>query len=114
MRITDLAEAIAPECNHEVVGIRPGEKMHEIMIPEDDARNSLEYNECYVVRNNPAPDIIDECSENGGCPCPEGFSYVSNNNPAMISVEELHKILEQIADDYTIEQTRWSMEDIPQ
>ena len=114
MTITDLARAIAPECKHEIVGIRPGEKIHEVLISEDEGRNAVEYNECYVVRQNPAPDIMEPCETNGGCPCPEGFSYVSNNNPSMISVEDLHKILEQIADDYTIEQTRWSMEDVPQ
>ena len=114
MTITDLARAIAPECKHEIVGIRPGEKIHEVLISEDEGRNAVEYNECYVVRQNPAPEIMEPCETNGGCPCPEGFSYVSNNNTSMISVEELHKILEQIADDYTIEQTRWSMEDVPQ
>jgi len=114
MTITDLARAIAPECKHEIVGIRPGEKIHEVLISEDEGRNAVEYNECYVVRQSPAPDLMEPCETNGGCPCPEGFNYTSNNNPSMISVEELHKILEQIADDYTIEQTRWSMDDIPQ
>jgi UDP-N-acetylglucosamine 4,6-dehydratase len=114
MTITDLARAIAPECKHEIVGIRPGEKIHEVLISEDEGRNAMEYNECYVVRQQSAPDMMEPCETNGGCPCPEGFSYVSNSNPSMISVEELHKILEQIADDYTIEQTRWSMEDVPQ
>ena len=96
------------------MGIRPGEKIHEVLISEDEGRNTVEYKECYVVRQKPEAENAEECSSNGGCLCPEGFSYVSNTNPWMISVEELHKILEQIADDYTIEQTRWSMEDVPQ
>ncbi len=114
MTITDLARAIAPECRHEIVGIRPGEKIHEVLISEDEGRNAVEYNECYVVRQNPAPDHLEPCEANGGRPCPEGFSYVSNNNPTKISVEELRDIVERIADDYSIEQTRWSMEDVPQ
>ena len=109
-----MARAIAPECKHEIVGVRPGEKIHEVLISEDEGRNTVEYNECYVVRQNPAPDLMEPCETNGGCPCPEGFSYVSNSNPWTISVEDLRAIVEQIADDYSIEQTRWSMEDVPQ
>jgi UDP-N-acetylglucosamine 4,6-dehydratase len=113
-KITDLAKAIAPECSHEIVGVRPGEKIHETLIGEDEGRNTTEYKDCYVVRQN---DFVEEnlpSTDNGGRPCPKGFEYTSDKNPERLSVEELRDILERIADDYTIEKTRWSMEDVPQ
>jgi UDP-N-acetylglucosamine 4,6-dehydratase len=51
MNIVDLAKAIAPECRLDVVGIRPGEKLHETMVPEDDARNTFEYQDHFVIRS---------------------------------------------------------------
>ena len=110
MHIVELAKAIAPECTQEVVGIRPGEKIHEILIGEDEGRNTIEYDECYVVKQAPVDvNTIRDCNL-----CPEGFSYTSDNNSQKISIEELHRVLEQISDDYSIEKSRWSMEDVPQ
>jgi len=110
MHIVELAKAIAPECKQEVVGIRPGEKIHEILIGEDEGRNTIEYDECYVVKQAPVDvNTIKDCNL-----CPEGFSYTSANNSQKISIEELHRVLEQISDDYSIEKSRWSMEDVPQ
>jgi UDP-N-acetylglucosamine 4,6-dehydratase len=114
-KITDLARAIAPGCKQEIVGIRPGEKIHETLIGEDEGRNTTEYKDCYVIRQNVCdrPDNPKAC-ENGGKPTPEGFNYTSDNNPLSLSIEELRDILKRIEDDYTIEKTRWSMDDIPQ
>lgn len=109
-RIVDLAKAIAPECSHEIVGIRPGEKINETLIGEDEGRNTLEYKECYVVKQF----ITEKDKENGLKICKEGFSYTSDNNPDQISIEELRGVLDDIVDDYSIEKSRWSMEDIPQ
>jgi UDP-N-acetylglucosamine 4,6-dehydratase len=114
MKITDLAKAIAPECSHEIVGVRPGEKIHETLIGEDEGRNAIEYKECYVVRQNQFPGEKIPNIDNGGRLCLEGFEYRSDNNPQRLSVEELGSILEQISDDYSIEKARWSMDDIPQ
>lgn len=108
MKITDLAKAIAPKCTHKIIGIRPGEKIHEVLIGEDDGRNTIEYKECFVTK----PNLTCEEGLNGGKKCPEGFKYASNNNPDIISIEEIRDILEQISDDYSIEKSRWSMEDI--
>ena len=108
--IVNLAKAIAPECSHEIVGIRPGEKIHETLIGEDEGRNTIEYKECYIVKQH-ASDMNDTL---GGTRCPEGFNYTSENNSQKISIEELRSVLEEIADDYSIEQSRWSMEDVPQ
>jgi UDP-N-acetylglucosamine 4,6-dehydratase len=110
MHIVELAKAIAPECTQEEVGIRPGEKIHEILIGEDEGRNAIEYDECYVVKQVPVDvNTIKDCNL-----CPEGFSYTSDKNSQKISIEELHRVLEQISDDYSIEKSRWSMEDVPQ
>lgn len=114
MKITDLAKAIGPDCHQEIVGIRPGEKIHETLIGEDEGRNTVEYKECYVIRQSPVHGSLSLLATNGGCPCPEDFSYTSNNNHVMITAEELRGILDQIADDYNIEKSRWSMEDVPQ
>ncbi len=114
MKITDLAKAIAPECSHKIIGIRPGEKIHETLIGEDEGRNSIEYKECYVIRQNLSDIKGIPGVDNGGSICPEGFYYTSDNNPQKISIEELRRVIEQISDDYSIEQSRWSMEDIPQ
>jgi UDP-N-acetylglucosamine 4,6-dehydratase len=108
MKIIDLAKAIGPDCSHKVIGIRPGEKIHEILISEDEGRNVIEYNECYVLKQK----LSDLSELNGGRRCPEGFKYASDNNKDVISIESLQKVLDQIADDYSIESTRWSMHDV--
>jgi UDP-N-acetylglucosamine 4,6-dehydratase len=112
--IVDLARAIAPECTQEVVGIRPGEKIHEILIGEDEGRNTIEYDECYVVKQDISGGKMPSNTDNGGRLCPEGFRYTSDCNPKKISIEELRSVIEQISDDYSIEKNRWSMEDVPQ
>jgi len=114
MKITDLATAIAPECKQEIVGIRPGEKIHETLIGEDEGRNTREYKDCYVVRQNPFHEKTIADINNGGHPCPEGFKYTSDNNKDVLTIKELREILISIQNDYGIEKTRWSMDDIPQ
>ena len=114
MKITDLATAIAPESRQETVGVRPGEKIHETLIGEDEGRNAVEYRDCFVVRNSYAADMETSVFDNGGTPCGEGFKYTSDNNPDKLTVEQLRDILEQISNDYSIEETRWSLDDVPQ
>ncbi len=114
MQITDLATAIAPECEQETVGIRPGEKIHEVLIGEDEGRNTIEYKDCYVVLPQPVGNAGSASHQNGGVQCPDGFTYTSDRNSEMLSIDELRTILERIADDYTIEKTRWSLDDVPQ
>jgi len=106
MKIADLAKAIAPQCKQEVVGIRPGEKLHEILISEDEARSTMVYNECYVVYPRHA------AKKGKGKACPEGFKYTSDTNKEWLTVKDLRKLVEEISDDYTIEKSRWSMDDI--
>ena len=108
MKITDLAKAIDPACEYKIIGIRPGEKIHETLISEDEGRNTIEYKECFIVKQN----LLPVENLNGGRVCQESFKYTSDSNPAVISIGELQQLLEQIEDDYSIEKSRWSMEDI--
>jgi len=91
-RITDLARALAPECRLEVIGIRPGEKLHEIMVPEDDARQTVEFEDHFVIQPAfPWWDAESFRDARGGRACPEGFRYASDTNTWWLSAEELRK-----------------------
>ena len=92
MNIGDLAEAIAPECKHEVVGIRPGEKLHEIMVPPDDARRTLELSGYYVIQPD-FPQFHATPNWKEGKPVPDGFSYSSDSNNQWLSKKELQELL---------------------
>jgi len=96
-RILDVAEAIAPNCEHQIVGIRPGEKLHEEMITESDAMNTLEFDDYYVIvpsiRVWSKTKFKNESNENIGQPCPDGFSYNSKSNKHFLSVEELKVLI---------------------
>lgn len=115
MKIVDLARAIAPKCKIEIIGIRPGEKLHETLISEDDAYNTVEFKECYIIQPSSKARIVLLTKKNGkGKLCRDGFSYTSNNNAHWMTIEELKRFIDAIQDDYSIEKSRWSMEDVPQ
>ncbi len=90
-RILDVAEAVAPGCPVEEVGIRPGEKLHESMITPDDARDTLEYDGYYAIQ--PAFNWWSNAKTEGSKPCPENFSYTSGNNDRWLTVEELRALI---------------------
>ena len=93
MNIMDLAKAIDPECKTEIVGVRPGEKLHEIMVTRDDARRTLEYDDHYVVQ----PDFEywgHRCKENGGKRVAEDFEYNSGTNPWFLTIDEMREMIE--------------------
>ncbi|MXQ54257.1 UDP-N-acetylglucosamine 4,6-dehydratase (inverting) [Shimazuella alba] len=91
MKVTDLATAIAPDCKMEIIGIRPGEKLHETMITEDDARHTLDYGSYYVIQ--PEFPWWDATGVKRGTILPNGFSYVSNTNSQWLTVEELRLLV---------------------
>ncbi|MED3800257.1 UDP-N-acetylglucosamine 4,6-dehydratase (inverting) [Lysinibacillus capsici] len=94
MNIMDLAKAIAPDCKYEIVGIRPGEKLHEAMIMEDDARHTLEYSDYYVIYPELNYWVFDQ--EGNGERLEEGFSYTSDKNTQWLSIEELKDLITKI------------------
>lgn len=102
-RVIDIASAIAPGLPQKVVGIRPGEKLHEVMCPADDAHLTLEFRDHYVIR--PAitffkePDFARNRLGETGEPTPDGFEYVSSTNPVMLSVDEIRTLLDKAAED---------------
>lgn len=115
MKIVDLAKAIAPDCKHEVVGIRPGEKVHETLISEDDSRNSIAFKECYVIwPHAPSREALLKAYQGYGELCAEGFRYSSDINTDWLGVADLRRAVDQISTDFAIEKSRWSMEDVPQ
>ena len=91
MNIMDLAKAIAPECKTEIVGIRPGEKLHEAMIMEDDARHTLEHDTYYVIQ--PEFPFWSKQFADGGKELPEGFEYTSDKNSEWLTIEELKRLV---------------------
>ncbi|GIP36212.1 UDP-N-acetylglucosamine 4,6-dehydratase (inverting) [Paenibacillus sp. J2TS4] len=89
VRIVDLAEAIAPECQLNFIGIRPGEKLHEAMITEDDSRRTVEFDSYYVIQPEFPWWQHEGEQEAEGSPLPESFSYMSNTNNDWLSVDEI-------------------------
>ena len=88
MKVTDLAAALAPRLEQRVVGIRPGEKLHEVMITEDDARSTLDLGDRYVIE----PSIVFSDRQNAarrGKPVAEGFRYASDTNDHWLTQEQL-------------------------
>jgi UDP-N-acetylglucosamine 4,6-dehydratase len=93
MRMTDLAAALAPEARVDVVGIRPGEKLHESLLAPDEARHAVELDDMYVILPSHPWWPQERWSE--GRPLPEGFSYTSDMNRDWLSVEALHDMLQE-------------------
>jgi UDP-N-acetylglucosamine 4,6-dehydratase len=93
--ISHIAAAVAPECKTRIIGIRPGEKLHECMIPADEARQTLEFDNHFIIQpsfrswSSEAP----QYSETGK-PCPDGFSYSSDNNTDWLDPTELQKLIQ--------------------
>ncbi len=91
MRIVDLAEAVAPGCSIECIGIRPGEKLHEVLVSEDEARNTLETEDMYVIQ--PSHSWWKRENWVDGKPLPEGFRYTSDGNDRWLSNRDLQKLI---------------------
>lgn len=95
MKTTELAFAIAPNLPHKMVGIRPGEKLHEVMVPEDDARSTVELDDRYVILPDAYAARRKLYLESGGKPAAEGFSYASDRNPEGLDARGLQLLLAQ-------------------
>jgi UDP-N-acetylglucosamine 4,6-dehydratase len=97
MKIVDLARAIAPGINFDVVGIRPGEKLHEVLISEDESRSTVEMEDMYVVQPSVGSWFgHDWQSEGHGLPA--GFRFGSDNNPQWLSVDQIRAMVAPFED----------------
>ena len=94
MKITDLAEAIAPECELEIVGIRPGEKLHEMLITGSDARHTLEFENYYIIQ--PEFSWWKLGNHKDGKPLTDDFEYTSDKNEEWLTVEEMREMLKNL------------------
>jgi UDP-N-acetylglucosamine 4,6-dehydratase/5-epimerase len=90
MRVVDLAEAIAPDASRRVIGIRPGEKLHEVLLTEEEARHAQEYDGGFVIMPEYASWPVRTSVD--GLPLPEGFRYTSDANERWLSVDELREM----------------------
>lgn len=92
MKVVDLARAIAPGCTIQRIGIRPGEKLHEVLVSEDEARHTIELPDRYVVQPPEELWFGHSWSEQGQR-LPEGFTYASDNNTRWLSQEEIGEFI---------------------
>ncbi|HEX4104839.1 MAG TPA: UDP-N-acetylglucosamine 4,6-dehydratase (inverting) [Rhizomicrobium sp.] len=92
--IPQLATLVSPNLKQHVVGIRPGEKLHETMIPADDAHATLELEDRYVILQGYASDARDAYLHRGGKPVADGFSYSSDTNPEKLDARGLQTLLQ--------------------
>lgn len=94
MMVTEVAKAIAPEAKQRIVGIRPGEKLHEQMIGVEDAPFTFEYDDHFKILPNINDWSADEARIKNGKPVPEGFIYASDNNADWMSEADLQAWIE--------------------
>jgi UDP-N-acetylglucosamine 4,6-dehydratase len=99
MKIVDMAKAIAPDLTHDIIGIRPGEKLHEIMCPSDDSHLTLEFDDHFVIKPTiiftGARDFAKNNLNELGINVPQGFEYNSGNNTQWLSQDELLNMIEE-------------------
>jgi len=95
VRMTDVAEAMLPGCETRIVGIRPGEKLHEVMITDDDSRATVELSDRFVIEPNFDFFKHRSYTSRGGAPVPEMFRYASDSNTEWLDVEQIRALLKQ-------------------
>jgi len=91
-KIADLAKVIAPEAKWEIIGIRPGEKLHEVLINEDEARSTVETDDMYVVQPSGSLWFGHEWQQNGQS-LESGFRYSSDKNPQWLTVDQIKELI---------------------
>ena len=102
--VTDLARVIAPQCQTKIIGIRPGEKLHEVMVAEDDAHLTIEFPDFYIIQPSHSywnqKDFLDG---RPGKACPDGFRYSSDTNPWKLKDYEIAKLVQMVETDSTFD-----------
>ena len=95
MNMMDLAKAVCPECKTKIIGIRPGEKLHEVMVPMDEAAHTVEFEDHYVIKSRFR--YFDRRFSGDGCkPVAEDFEYNSGTNTEWLTIEQLQHMIEKL------------------
>jgi UDP-N-acetylglucosamine 4,6-dehydratase len=94
MRMTDLAEIMAPGCKHEIIGIRPGEKLHEMLVSRDESRHTLEFDDMYIIQ--PLQPWWGQPTYEGAQPMTEGTKFSSDTNGWWLTPDELQQMVEEM------------------
>jgi UDP-N-acetylglucosamine 4,6-dehydratase len=93
-RLSDIARAAGPDCEHQIVGIRPGEKVHEEMITASDSFNTVDLGRYFAILPSAGAHSVESyCEAHGGKPVPVGYAYDSGSNPDFLSVEQLQMLI---------------------
>ena len=97
IRITDLATAMAPKLEHRIIGIRPGEKLHEVMCPSDDSYHTFEFDDHFIIAptinfSSRSNDFTRNALNEKGKAVEQGFEYNSNNNPNFMTIAEIEAL----------------------
>ncbi|MBE0479076.1 UDP-N-acetylglucosamine 4,6-dehydratase (inverting), partial [Candidatus Aerophobetes bacterium] len=95
MKVTDLADIIAPEAKKDIIGIRPGEKINEILLTEEEARHAKEFDNFFVIE--PEHAFWDQRNFEGGVPLPEGFKFASDSNNSWLTKEEIQIMIREFS-----------------
>lgn len=96
-RITDLAQAIGPDCEHPVIGIRPGEKIHEEMITSSDSFNTVDLGKYFAILPSAGSHTVESyCRAHGGKPVAQGYAYNSGDNTEFLTIEELKGLISEV------------------
>lgn len=101
MRMTDLVKAIAPDCKVRIVGIRPGEKLHEVLMTEDESARAVDLGQIYVIKSN-FPFWGAEDPWAGRQAVPAGFRYSSDGNDWWMTSQELRAMVEQLGEESSL------------
>ncbi|MBM4452974.1 MAG: UDP-N-acetylglucosamine 4,6-dehydratase (inverting) [Chloroflexi bacterium] len=96
MKVTDLADVIAPKAEREVIGIRPGEKVNEILLTEEEARHAREFDDYFAIE--PEHPFWGKDNLKGGKSLPDGFKYASDNNSWWLTGEELQRMVGELSE----------------
>lgn len=96
MSTVDLAKTLAPDLPHKIIGIRPGEKLHEVMVPEDDAHTTVALPDCYAILPAYSEGRRQAYLDAGAVPVPDGFSYASHTNPEQLDSADLKAYLDGV------------------
>lgn len=98
-RITDVAEAIGPDCERPIIGIRPGEKLHEEMITASDSFNTLDLGNYFAILPSAGKHTVESYSlAHGGQPVTAGYAYNSGTNDEFLTVEQIRALIRQHVD----------------